>query len=269
MEKEEEVEVEEEDTRAPPQIPKITYWNTSVQTESPPVIIDASVSLASPFESSSESYSGESYYEEETAPSESEAGSVHLAATIPSFYVESVILTQNAETQVNFINIDVETQIEKGDFNQDIETQADISLIDRQTSLHSEDLEPLESGFSYGGDTGAARDLGFLWSDFDFVPAGEEGFEDYEEEEEAEAEAAQAVEAEEGHEISNLERSWPMFFLAEEKRARSASPQGKQVEDERSEKLRSKSKTEVGKQALARVPRHCSFTFSSLFNSLT
>uniref|UniRef100_A0A914YVW1 Uncharacterized protein n=1 Tax=Panagrolaimus superbus TaxID=310955 RepID=A0A914YVW1_9BILA len=108
------------------------------------------------------------------------------------------MFTQDIGTQANSINFDVQTQIEKGDFNQDIETQAEIVIMHRQTSLHSEDLEPLESGFSYGGD------LSYLWSDFDFVEegvGGDDDDEEYDEEEgEGEEKQQQQQHAEDGRE---------------------------------------------------------------------
>uniref|UniRef100_A0AC35G7M0 Potassium channel domain-containing protein n=1 Tax=Panagrolaimus sp. PS1159 TaxID=55785 RepID=A0AC35G7M0_9BILA len=276
-----------------PSIPE--YSNTSMQTdddESPPIILGASVSVSS---SSRESYTSESaeyeesYIEEEestiteTPESEEEEEESSESAPqqpkkvetkIPAFFVESITYTQDIGTQANSINIDVQTQIEKGDFNKDIETQAEIVIMHRQTSLHSEDLEPLESGFSYGGD------LSYLWSDFDFVEEGALG--DYEEGDEGEEEGEQEIgEAQDdgaseekfevfetgvGREATEIRASsaegtvtpQPIlqqqqqqssqeketketessFFLKEEKRARSVSPQ--RIREKEAEKLRAK-----------------------------
>ncbi|KAE9551480.1 hypothetical protein FO519_005300, partial [Halicephalobus sp. NKZ332] len=170
--------------------PSIVYSNTSMQTESEdsgdaPVLLEANIV------SVNSSLSSSAIYGDEEGSSELPKRELSIEATFPaSFFVESITLTSDVETQVDFIHSETGTQIQAGDFSSEAGIQAEISTMDRQTSLDSDDLEPLESGFSFKAPGG-----GCLWSDFDVLGITEtEGPGEYYEEEEIEAGEA-AIEA--------------------------------------------------------------------------
>lgn len=104
-----------------------------------------------------------------------------------TFVVESITLTSDVETQVDFIFAEIATQIEAGDFSYNRSVQAEVTTVDRQTSLNSDELEPLEYTVDLPADGGSC-----LWSDFDVLgitdlPASAEYYE------EAEIEAGEAA----------------------------------------------------------------------------